>query len=95
MNFTYGMHHELVGYAHVGGIWRAGDFGEVGAKDYAHRTGYPDIRLTDSNIDDFPGAGDYTVHSRTSLEVYHPLAKAKRDSWVVQSDYDFTYMPPN
>lgn len=95
MSFTYGMHHELVGYADKGGIWRAGNFGSVDGSDYARRSGYPDITLTASNIRDFPGAGDYTVHSRTSLEVYHPLAGHRRDSWQVQSDYAFRYVPPN
>ena len=95
MSFTYNMHHELVGYAHLGGIWRDGDFGSVDAADYARRSGYPDITLTASNIPGFPGAEDYTVHSRTGLEVCHPLAENRRDSWQVQSDYDFTYVPPN
>ena len=95
MSFTYGMHHELVGYGNVGGIWRDGNFGSVDADDYARRSGSPDITLTASNITGFPGAGNYTVHSRTSLEVYHPLAPHQRDSWQVQSDYHFTYVPPN
>jgi hypothetical protein len=95
MSFTYEMHHELVGYGNQGGIWISGNFGSVDAGDYARRTGYPDITLTASNIQGFPGAGDYTIHSRTGLEVYHPLAGQRRDSWHVQSDYNFTYVPLN
>ena len=95
MNYTWKMHHELVGYAHLGGIWRAGTFDSVDGKDYERRTGYPDIVLTASNIRDFPGAGDYMVHSRTGVEVTHPLASHRSDSWEVQSDYAFRYIPPN
>ncbi len=95
LKFTYELHHELVGYGPRGGIWRVGNFGSIEAKDYVRLTGWPDITLNDTAIIDFPGAGDYKIHSRNALEVYQPLATHRRDSWQVQSDYPFTYVPPN
>lgn len=94
MNYTWKMHHELVGYADKGGIYRLGDFATVAADDYARETGWPYLFLSNIAIRDFPGAGTYTVHSRTGVEVYHPLAPGlQRDSWEVQSYYDFDYIP--
>lgn len=93
MSYTWKMHHELVGYANKGGIYRLGDFGTVDADDYARETGWPYLHLSNVAIRDFPGEGTYTVHSRTGVEVYNPLATHQRDSWEVQTDYEFRYIP--
>lgn len=91
IDYTWEMHHEIVGWAHQGGVYRLGDRGSVAPNSHGGERGLPYVYL--SSIHNFPGAGMYDIHSRTSVEAFHPGAPHRRDNWIVHRDYSFDYAP--
>ena len=85
------MHHEIVGWAKQGGIYRLGDKGSVAPSSRGGERGLPYVYL--NSIHDFPDGGMHNIHSRTSVDVYHPGATHRRDSWTVHRNYSFDYDP--
>lgn len=61
-----------------------------GQAPYCER-GSPYVYL--SSIEDFPRRGRYKIHSRTSVEAFHPGAPHRRDNWVVHRNHWFDYEP--
>ncbi len=91
IKYTWEMHHEIVGWADQGGIYRLGHRGSVAPSTRGGERGLPYVHL--NSIPRFPDEGMYNIHSRTSVEAFHPGAPHRRDNWIVHRDYSFDYAP--
>ena len=91
IEYTWEMHHEIVGWADQDGIYRLGDRGSLAPSSRGGERGLPYVYL--SSIKDFPRRGRYKIHSRTSVDAFHPGAPHRRDSWTVHRNHWFDYEP--